>query len=67
MKTLTPDGWMAEWDGDNDMFHFEPLYKELEYKPCRNPNWKVIGFVSEDFVNNYLDNESKRQSARACR
>lgn len=57
--------WMAEWDGDHESLNFHSL--DGSYEPPKNPKWKVLGKVTNDFVANYLENEHERSLARACR
>ena len=56
---------MAEWDGDHESLNFHPL--DGSYEPPKNPKWKVLGKVTNEFVANYLEHEHERSLARACR
>jgi hypothetical protein len=59
------DVWMAEWDGDTNDLNFQPYDKS--YSPPKNPRWKVLGKVTDEFVLNYIENEHERRTAGACR
>ena len=57
--------WMAEWDGENEVINFHPY--DSSYEPPKNPKWKVLGKVTDEFVSNYLEHEHERLTAGACR